>query len=58
MSSIYAMRRILLLPAFDADVWLKLASQEHATNAFVVPTMLARIVARLEAGAPADLSTL
>jgi acyl-CoA synthetase (AMP-forming)/AMP-acid ligase II len=48
LSSIYAMRRILLLPAFDPDAWLALAAAEHATNAFVVPTMLARIIARLD----------
>jgi acyl-CoA synthetase (AMP-forming)/AMP-acid ligase II len=58
LSSIYAMRRILLLPAFDADEWLALASSERATNAFLVPTMLARIIARLDTGAPADLSAL
>src|SRR5208283_425877 len=43
LSSIYAMRRILLLPAFEADDWLALAVSERATNAFLVPTMLARI---------------
>ncbi len=58
LSSIYSMRRILLLPAFDPDDWLKLAARERATNAFVVPTMLSRIVARIDTGARADLSTL
>ena len=58
LSSIYAMRRILLLPAFDADEWLALAASERATNAFLVPTMLARIIARLDAGVSADLSSL
>jgi acyl-CoA synthetase (AMP-forming)/AMP-acid ligase II len=58
LSSIYAMRRILLLPAFDADEWLALAAAERATHAFLVPTMLARIIARLDAGAAADLSAL
>jgi acyl-CoA synthetase (AMP-forming)/AMP-acid ligase II len=58
LSSIYAMRRILLLPAFEADEWLALAASERATNAFLVPTMLARIIARLDAGASADLSAL
>jgi acyl-CoA synthetase (AMP-forming)/AMP-acid ligase II len=58
LSSIYSMRRILMLPAFDPDAWLALASSEHATNAFVVPTMLARIIMRMDAGAKADLSTL
>jgi acyl-CoA synthetase (AMP-forming)/AMP-acid ligase II len=58
LSSIYAQRRILLLPAFDPDDWLALAAEERATNAFVVPTMLARIIARMDAGVSADLSSL
>ena len=58
LSSIYAMRRIALLPAFEPGAWLKLVTSERATNAFVVPTMLARIIARIEAGAEADLSSL
>ena len=58
LSSIYAQRRIVLLPAFDPDDWLALAAQERATNAFVVPTMLARIIARMDAGGSADLSAL
>lgn len=58
LSSTYAMRRILLLPAFDPDAWLTLAVSERATSAFVVPTMLGRIIARLDAGAEADLSSL
>jgi acyl-CoA synthetase (AMP-forming)/AMP-acid ligase II len=52
------MRRILLLPAFDPEGWLTLAASERATSAFVVPTMLARLIARLEGGASADLSAL
>jgi acyl-CoA synthetase (AMP-forming)/AMP-acid ligase II len=58
LSSIYALRRILLLPSFDPDAWLHLASAERATSAFLVPTMLGRIIARLDAGAAADLSAL
>jgi acyl-CoA synthetase (AMP-forming)/AMP-acid ligase II len=58
LSSIYAMRKILLLPAFDPDAWLDLATAEHATSAFVVPTMLGRIIARLETGRAADLTAL
>ena len=58
LSSIYSMRRILLLPAFDPDDWLKLAASEHATNAFIVPTMLARIIARMDAGVSVDISAL
>ena len=48
LSSIYAQRRMLLLPAFSPEGWLTLASSEGATNAFVVPTMLGRILDVLE----------
>lgn len=48
MSSIYAMRRIVMLPAFDPDSWLQLAADEKVTNAFLVPTMLARIITRMD----------
>jgi acyl-CoA synthetase (AMP-forming)/AMP-acid ligase II len=58
LSSIYSLRRILLLPAFDPDEWLQLAAAESATNAFVVPTMLARIIMRMDAGVKADLSQM
>lgn len=58
LSSIYAMRRIVLLPAFEPDAWLQLAASERATNAFVVPTMLSRIIMRMDAGNQPDLSAL
>jgi acyl-CoA synthetase (AMP-forming)/AMP-acid ligase II len=59
LSSIYATRRILLLPNFEPDAWLQLVAGERATNAFVVPTMLARIIPRLDAAAGQyDLSSL
>ncbi|TXS95838.1 acyl--CoA ligase [Parahaliea maris] len=48
LSSIYAGRRIVLLPNFDPEQWLYLAHSESITNAFVVPTMLVRIVDHLE----------
>jgi acyl-CoA synthetase (AMP-forming)/AMP-acid ligase II len=43
-SSVYSGRRIVQLPNFTADAWIELARRERVTNAFVVPTMLARIV--------------
>jgi acyl-CoA synthetase (AMP-forming)/AMP-acid ligase II len=58
LSSIYALRRIVLLPSFDPDDWLALAASERATNAFLVPTMLSRIITCLDADASADLSSL
>jgi long-chain acyl-CoA synthetase len=47
-SSIYSGRRIVQLSNFDADTWIDLVRDEGVTNAFVVPTMLARIVEALE----------
>jgi acyl-CoA synthetase (AMP-forming)/AMP-acid ligase II len=58
MSSIYAGRRIVLLPAFSPEAWLDLASSQSVTNAFVVPTMLSRIVDALGKGHGADLAAL
>lgn len=59
LSSIYAMRRIILLPSFEPAEWLRLCATERATNAFVVPTMLSRIVEALDAAeTKPDLSAL
>jgi len=58
LSSVYAMRRIVLLPAFEPDDWLALAAAEKVSNAFLVPTMLSRIIARMDAGATNSLSAL
>ena len=58
LSSIYSGRRMVQLPAFTPEAWLALAERERITNAFVVPTMLARVVEALEASgakAPATL---
>jgi acyl-CoA synthetase (AMP-forming)/AMP-acid ligase II len=48
LSAIYAGRRIVQLPAFDAANWVDLANREGVTHAMVVPTMLARIVDHLD----------
>ena len=58
LSSIYAMRRVVMLPAFSAEAWLQLAAQESVTNAFLVPTMLSRIVDKLDDKTSAGLSSL
>ncbi len=58
MSSVYSGRRIVQLPNFTADGWLELARREKVTNAFVVPTMLARIIDALGDTAFADLPHL
>ncbi|MEO7657959.1 MAG: class I adenylate-forming enzyme family protein [Sphingomicrobium sp.] len=58
LSSIYAMRRIVLLPAFDPDAWLALVEAERVSNAFLVPTMLSRIVDALAAGNASETASL
>jgi long-chain acyl-CoA synthetase len=57
-SSVYSGRRIVQLPDFDAKAWLDLARAEGVTHAFVVPTMLARIVDALEGSGRAELPQL
>ena len=57
-SSVYSGRRVVQLPNFDAGAWLGLAREEKVSHAFVVPTMLARIVEALDAEPGADLSHL
>ena len=58
LSSIYAMRRIVLLPAFSPEAWLQLVAQESVSNVFLVPTMLSRIVDKLDDKTTAGLSSL
>jgi len=48
LSSIYAMRRIVQLPQFTPAEWLKQCCDQSVTNAFVVPTMLTRIIAHID----------
>jgi long-chain acyl-CoA synthetase len=48
LSNVYAGRRIVYLPQFDARAWLRLVDTERVTSATVVPTMLERIVSVLE----------
>jgi fatty-acyl-CoA synthase len=47
LSATYVGRRIVPLAQFDAAGWLAAARAESVTHAFVVPTMLARIVEEL-----------
>jgi acyl-CoA synthetase (AMP-forming)/AMP-acid ligase II len=58
LSSIYSGRRMVQLPAFSPEAWLELAESERITHAFMVPTMLARVVERLEATGGKAPSTL
>ncbi len=45
LSSTYAGRRTVQLPSFTPEAWIDLAEREDITQAFLVPTMLQRIVA-------------
>jgi fatty-acyl-CoA synthase len=48
LSSVYAGRRVVYLPAFKPEVWVETARSEEVTQAMVVPTMLGRILDVLE----------
>lgn len=48
LSSVYSGRHVVQLPNFSAEAWVELARKHEITTAFVVPTMLARIVELLE----------
>ncbi|MDB5583554.1 MAG: O-succinylbenzoate--CoA ligase [Bradyrhizobium sp.] len=48
ISSIYAGRRMVQLPNFTPEEWLRLCREEKVTNAFLVPTMLRRVIEHLE----------
>jgi acyl-CoA synthetase (AMP-forming)/AMP-acid ligase II len=61
LTAVNARRRLILLPAFEADAWLHLARAEAPTYAFLVPTMLARVLDRLsddDAAQPGALSAI
>jgi acyl-CoA synthetase (AMP-forming)/AMP-acid ligase II len=57
LSATFGRRRIVLLRQFDAGEWLALAAAERATHAFLVPTMLKRVLDH-PAFADTDLSSL
>jgi len=44
MLSIWCGRTLVILPQFTPELWLQAVQQEGATHAFVVPTMLKRIM--------------
>ncbi|MDT5117556.1 MAG: hypothetical protein QOE30_3295 [Mycobacterium sp.] len=50
LSNLYAGRKMVYLPNFDASEWVRLINAEHVTTATLVPTMLDRVVTVLEAG--------
>jgi len=58
LSSVYAGRRVVQLASFDAEAWVATARAERVTHAFVVPTMLTRIVDVLARDGGSGLSQL
>lgn len=50
LSNLYAGRKMVYLPNFDAQEWVRLINTENVTTATVVPTMLDRIITVLENG--------
>lgn len=59
LSSIYAMRRIVQLPQFSPAEWIQRCAEQGVTSAFVVPTMLTRIIAHIdETGQPPQFGAL
>ena len=48
LSQVYAGRRMVTLPRFNADAWIDLVKTENVTHVMLVPTMMARIVTTLE----------
>jgi fatty-acyl-CoA synthase len=44
LTSVYAGRRVVYLPAFTPEAWVAAARDEQVTQAMVVPTMLGRIL--------------
>jgi acyl-CoA synthetase (AMP-forming)/AMP-acid ligase II len=49
LTPLYSGRRIVVLPQFKPDDWLRTAQVHAVTHAFVVPTMLSRILDALDA---------
>jgi acyl-CoA synthetase (AMP-forming)/AMP-acid ligase II len=57
LTNLFAGRRLVHLPNFSPEGWLRTVRGEGITNAMVVPTMLARIVEYLD-GKTADVPAL
>ncbi len=58
LSSVYSGRRVVQLANFSAEKWVQIAHDEKITTAFVVPTMLSRIVEELDGAKNADMPHL
>jgi acyl-CoA synthetase (AMP-forming)/AMP-acid ligase II len=57
LTNLFSGRRVVHLPNFSPQEWLRLVREEAITHAMVVPTMLARIVEQLD-GAVAEAPAL
>ncbi|MEZ0052463.1 acyl-CoA synthetase (AMP-forming)/AMP-acid ligase II [Mycobacterium sp. MAA66] len=57
LSNLYAGRKMVYLPQFDAHEWVRLVGDEGVSSATVVPTMLDRIITVLEE-TPTPLASL
>ncbi len=44
MSTVFSGRRLVVLPQFSPEAWLEAVQSERVTHAFVVPTMLKRVM--------------
>jgi acyl-CoA synthetase (AMP-forming)/AMP-acid ligase II len=44
MTSMFAGRKIVVLPQFDATAWLEAVAREGVTHAFLVPTMMKQLI--------------
>ena len=44
LSSIWGGRTLVILPQFDPQLWLEAVQRERVTHAFIVPTMLKRLM--------------
>ncbi len=58
LSSVYSGRHVVQLPNFSPEEWIHLCRKHQITTAFVVPTMLARIVETLEDETSANMPRL
>ncbi|MDE3203840.1 MAG: acyl--CoA ligase [Acidobacteriota bacterium] len=57
LSSLYSGRRMVYMPGFDPEGWVDTVRSERVTQAMVVPTMLGRILDRVE-DTGCDMSSL
>ena len=58
LSSVYSGRRVVQLADFSPERWIELVREEKVSTAFVVPTMLSRIVETLQDQKSADMPHL